>query len=97
MKYETAQKLVDADFPKYLCSDWSLPSTNPEDGNRILQCPSLEDLIDACGSSFASLMVGPGISLWTARGKGYEIRDEGKAEAVAGLWLMLNDKLETHA
>ena len=90
MNYELAKKLKDAGFP-----------VHPECGtcryDGIAQFkPTLSELIEACGDGFANL----GMALyadwkWRAVGKGIfgaSVTGDTPEEAVAELWLRLNNK-----
>lgn len=115
MNYELAKKLKDAGFPQQtLLGIWK-DATEPmrlEDCPKTwgdtLACPTLEELIEACGDKFSTLehynSEYPENHWITKNGRwhaDYKINDEdefecasGKtaAEAVANLWLALNNK-----
>ena len=62
----------------------------PEKADDWFFFPNLLDIIEVCGSKFASLMIGPDL-MWCAKGNGVEIFGQGTPEeAVANLWLALN-------
>jgi hypothetical protein len=86
MKGELAKQLKDAGFPS------SKDNEDYYEEFREWIPPTISELIDACGGKFATLMVGPGLILWSARGNGIEVRGETPEEAVANLWLLLNKK-----
>jgi hypothetical protein len=56
-------------------------------------CPSLPDLIEACGKHFARLYVEA--ALWTAEGDSPPVAGMAHSaeEAVANLWLALREKV----
>ena len=108
MKYELALQLKDAGFPqKYPFYDgetktqyWgsNIPSADEEHRREIptsaVYLPSLHELIDACGEGFVSLeqIRGSTTGDWQAYGKGIGFIEETPEEAVAHLWLKLNEK-----
>jgi hypothetical protein len=85
MKYELAKELKDAGFPGIVLCDCHEPS-------KVLDAPTLSELIEACGERFFSLQTsgkgGPG---WYSIATGM-VTAEGTTpeEAVARLWLALN-------
>lgn len=86
MDYELAKQLKDADFPY---------KTVFEDGELRKYPPTLEELIEACGTWFQSLTYNKSQDNWTARYASMVIKEStGKTptEAVARLWLKLNKK-----
>ncbi len=97
MNYELAKELKEAGFRSQslvmIC-----PHGMTDDVTEILEeckyskvpLPSLSELIEACRGSFGALMVGPGLGLWTAKGNGIEIHSKTPEEAIARLWLVLN-------
>ncbi len=89
ISYELAKKLKEAGFPQ---KDYRLECRDLPNGTApIMFYPTLSELIEACGSKFGALLVGPGI-LWTASGNGLEVHAGNPEEAVANLWLELNKK-----
>ena len=87
MNYELADKLCDADFPKQ--SFWTDEMTK-----EIWHFPTLSELIEACGDDFYSLYRHN--REWQAHSNSdqwdTEIAiGETKEEAVAKLWLALQD------
>lgn len=88
MNYELAKELEQLGFPKVGIQEFRYGMSE-----EVIYYPRLSDLIEACGSKFGALMVGPGLSLWTVRGNGVEIHAESPIEAVARLWLALNKKV----
>lgn len=99
MTYELALELKNAGFPqKDTIKGWRLHKQGtPKDGSyenyHHISCPTLSELIEACGEDFTSLhspkFANP---TWIANGK-YDpyIQGEGSTheEAVARLWLSL--------
>ena len=91
MTYETAKKLKDAKFP-------FLWNYEPQ-ALAFREYPSLSELIEACGDVFYDLQQKPIKEGWEATAfLSLATHAEGKGdtpeEAVANLWLRLNDKKE---
>lgn len=63
-----------------------------KDGYHVVGAPTLEELIEACGIVFDSLVRGTGNSWWTAVSTAGEAQGETPVEAVAHLWLALHSK-----
>lgn len=103
LSYKLCKRLKDAGFSqigdgKILCEAQWYAKQNAE---HILcdhaKCeevyfPTLSEIIYELGGRFGALLVGPGLLYWTARGHGVEVRGESPEEAVANLWLKLNEK-----
>lgn len=86
--YETAVKLKEAGFPQKILGE--VPSW-------IVWHPTLEELIEACGDKFISLVryLNPKLGFYADGGSIDAIlREDGISpeEAVANLWLVLNKK-----
>ena len=102
--YELAKELKEAGFPQdkilFVFADYA------DDGHPSIQhrsqlkpnygqtaSPTLSELIDACGGYFSSL--NRGIDYWFANGvkgvHGFNERGSTHKEAVARLWLALQD------
>ncbi len=101
MNYETAEKLKDAGFPQGGDGHFMFPNGDIlgfKTNEDHLYIPSLEELIEACGDDFISLVVLYDRKNW--RASAYEIADRIEVlgstpiEAVANLWLALNGKNE---
>jgi hypothetical protein len=86
MENKLVKQLEDAGFPS------SKENEDYYEEFRYWIPPTLSELIGACGGRFSALMVGPGLTLWSARGNGIEVRGGNPEEAVANLWLELNKK-----
>ena len=89
MTYKTAEKLKEAKFP-------FLWNYEPQ-ALAFREYPSLSELIEACGDVFYELQQKPIKEGWEATAfLSLETHAEGKGdtpeEAVANLWLRLNDK-----
>ena len=109
MKYETAKKLKDAGYSQEDPRRVPVSLTN-ENVNEILHdallkmkkdcyIPNLSELIEACGDVFYELQQKPIKEGWEATAfLSLETHAEGNGdtpeEAVAHLWLRLNDKKE---
>lgn len=106
MDYELAKQLKDAGFPQnkkmgalyHDRSDYIRIGDQYYDGEWCptntweVFIPTLSELIEACGSKFAALQIGPDL-MWSAKGSGIEIfGQENPTDAVAKLWLELNKK-----
>ena len=100
MNYELAKKLKDAGFSqgKSGSSDncdihWHRDMNDITNPNTEVYFPTLSELIEACGERF-SKMTRSQIGVWYCSEKGHK-RSVGKTpeEAVANLWLKLNEKL----
>lgn len=59
-------------------------------GNEVLPCPDLSELIEACGEDFESL--GREANMWFCIGPLFLYEGTTPEEAVARLWLALNQK-----
>lgn len=100
MKYELAKKLKDAGFPQQTehtyCwveahQDWELDNGVTSTEKGFCACPTLSELIEACGDGFKHLDKEG--KLWYAYNINGHSKDEGELtpeEAVAYLWLELN-------
>lgn len=97
MNYELAKELKDAGFPLKPCKVgpdceqwWYFP------GKEAIHAPTLEELIEACGSDYFSMEeCSPNRSgIWYAKSRYVDVRTEGDTptEAVAKLWIALNKK-----
>jgi hypothetical protein len=88
MNYELAKKLKDAGFPQQPVPFLPLANNSPETMD-LLTYPTLEELIEACGEGFTTLIRSFEGEVWLADG------EEGKTaiEAVANLWLELHKKM----
>lgn len=108
MNYDLAKQLKDARFPQvaddegtlrkggdYLFPDlFKLSNSQKEFEAAVAYAPTLSELIEACGDRFFSLRNEEG---WLAKGfkaPGYSVALMGSTpeEAVAKLWLALNEK-----
>ena len=88
MNYELAKKLKDAGFPKETFRV-TVPSTKYPDRYGQSNCPTLSELIKACGEGFDYLRHKS--EYWLAiSGGGLEGQGKTPEEAVAELWLALN-------
>ena len=106
MNYELAKKLKEAGFPKtamgwikrFGTEDWKPANScemsemtfsgDEEDSNT--PCPTLSELIEACGESFTRLEKKLFGNLWKTNEQ--ERWYHTSEEAVANLWLELNKK-----
>ncbi len=94
MNYELAKELKDAGFPQGVLTDRDLmlSATDNHDiadeDNEPVHYPTLEELIEACGSGFQSLSRKDGHG-WVAYGT-KDVWGNTPIEAVARLWLALN-------
>lgn len=99
MKYELAKKLKDAGFPM----DYNLDSFSEFDKRTANISIPLEELIEACGKYFQGLRKSRLHKHWTATwrngfAKSKRVKEgvyrsgETAIEAVANLWLALNEK-----
>ncbi len=93
MNYQLAKQLKDAGFPQGVKEDH-----RPELVKKLIEndvfLPSLEDLVDACGPSDNYTVT---LNMWgdfttAIKGKHLESGDT-PIEAVAKLWLKLNQKV----
>ena len=104
MNYELAKKLKEAGFPKENFHI-TLPNCKYPDGHGQRNAPTLEELIEACGDNFQRLMHYPKWKKpfkegkWKARGWQFggehhhkNAYGETPSEAVANLWLKLQEK-----
>lgn len=106
MNYKLCKKLKDNGFPQEYYNQWGgkqcvcfdngdgteIHGIDWEDSDREkgIVVPTLSELVEACGGKFGALLVGPGLTLWTAKGSGVEVHCPTPEEAVAELWLRLN-------
>jgi hypothetical protein len=112
LSYKLAKKLKDAGFPQLgngwalTVIDWNLYVHNITLHKKMMYCPTLSELIEACGEEFIELEYKNGSKDWVARGgcdltgleeemkKGrlwkYAEWDKDRDIAVAKLWLKLN-------
>lgn len=92
MTYELAKKLKDAGFPQEDFKVHSAEHPAVKKGS-ILEgqsgTPTLSELIEACGAPFA--LTWKGVE-WLALGLGADGQGSTPEEAVANLWLALNQK-----
>ena len=92
MNYELAKKLAEAGFPQHGNGSWLVPpdALVVRRGDRVY-VPTLSELIEACGVNFLMLSQrNPGA--WGAAGTPYhDVRGNAPEEAVARLWLALNE------
>ena len=97
MNYELAKQLKDAGFPQTR-RDATIPSTDPRYDVEPLMFPTLEELIEACGTAFRSLTFHFSDKQWTALAAKQEMPQprhrtgSTPTEAVARLWLALAAK-----
>jgi hypothetical protein len=96
MNYELAKLLKDAGFPQIKRSERKHGGVWRIENDETIMVPTLQELIDACGEDFWCLIksqLKPGI--WKAQsyrlGGEVEMVASAGDEAVAGLWLILND------
>lgn len=94
LSYKLAKELKDLGYPqdysKGVLNSFVFETDDIE--KEMAYAPDLSELIEACGGKFGALLVGPGLTLWTAKGNGIEIHSPSKEEAVAHLWLVINKK-----
>lgn len=106
MNYELAKQLKDAGFPQEekageVLDDEGLPAI-PGNYEGRLYVPTLIELIEACGDSFGALH--KVLDYWEACGGEYQpmdqdcawkfmLKDSTPEQAVANLWLALNQPL----
>ena len=105
MNYELAKELKDAGFPlKYTKVIYAIFDLIVYDGDEEVKkeggfadyaiMPTLSELIEACGGYFSSL--NRGIDYWFANGvkgvHGFNERGSTPEEAIARLWLALQNK-----
>lgn len=92
--YELAKKLKDAGFPQTgLSGQW--PSNGPRPEDQVY-APTLSELIEACGNRISAILQ------WDRDGNKWSAQADGDSrsseygntpkEAVANLWLKLNEK-----
>lgn len=93
MNYELALKLKKAGFPQSLKTGDELISSD-ESGGDMVKNPTLSELIEACDNKFVRLEKFPkrwdvvGHVKWDQAGT---VSGNTPKEAVANLWLKLND------
>lgn len=102
MNYELAKQLKDAGFPQdkrecqddpYTCCEHGI-YYNGSDINDTPYYPTLSELIEACGERFYALR--RAMDIWMARDDyGFEFKGKTPEEAVAKLYLKLNEKNTT--
>lgn len=106
MNYELAKQLKDAGFPHHWCSEDDCSCLVNGDSTKGTACfPTLEELIEACGKRFSILhMRHRGASAawgnhkWHAAAEptsedSNHVFADSPTEAVALLWLALNEKV----
>jgi hypothetical protein len=102
ISYDLAKQLKDAGFPQNLDGNRQLngqPMRHHSHGSArdcdegCVYVPTLEELVEACNTTFSIYIEGHGADATEA---GSEITGSGDTptEAVAKLWLALNDKPE---
>lgn len=93
MNYELAKQLKDAGFPLPRMGGWIR-----EEGQEPIAAPNLSELIAACGDRLMSVNKHPWKGNWYATGMAtgwFKVPQEfgdSPEEAVARLWLALNNK-----
>ena len=102
MKYKLAKQLKDAGFPQikvggnyWIAQDKPLPQIWGQAPEETVLIPTLSELIEACGDDLDSLVRDMSENkLWIAYRQDGDGSGEGKTpgEAVAKLWLKLNEK-----
>jgi hypothetical protein len=88
MKYELAKKLKDLGFPQHekeIGASYMFSNDNVDEKSYI---PTLSELIDACGNRFGGLKKIP-MHGFMASGLVYGF--DTPEDAVANLWIMLNE------
>lgn len=98
MKYELALKLKKAGFPPTKSGKVVMSETQEKlflHGAKVIEegkcdVPNLSELIHACGKEFESLEKYNGT--WVATAPFLEVSGDTQSEAVANLWLALNNK-----
>lgn len=110
MDYELAKRLKDAGFPQDKC-EWYF-AEKKGDGNFVrkekrkgvlyrstaVACPTLGELIEACGTAFTGITVEEGAGVWPywkacgeRNGDKYEVSKASAPEiAMAHLWMLIN-------
>lgn len=105
MTYELAKKLKEAGFPMESTGFGEFCIHDLPDGMCDKECdyvvsfPSLEELIEACGDYFVDIQrlaendwkAGGGTVVDGKIGYNCEVRAQSPSEAVANLWLALNE------
>jgi hypothetical protein len=98
MNYELARELDEAGFPQGGAGSWAYPTDKlvTRSTDRVY-VPTLEELLEACGDELIVLARGDDGNAWKATGGAipHEVGGVGvgPAEAVARLWLALNNKV----
>lgn len=104
MTYELAKELKDAGFLQRTLGDYDGQECGHEEGEHTRECrvacPTLSELIEACGEDFSSLTLTK--TMWRARAANFirmgELVVDAVStipeEAVARLWLALNRPIE---
>lgn len=88
MNYELAKKLKDAGFPQ--TDDEQRTANHPDGVSDWAYCPTLEELIEACGNTFDALIFNAD-GRWTCSGSGSIVEGDTPEEAVANLYLKLHE------
>jgi hypothetical protein len=93
MSYALAKKLKEAGFPQAGLGHWALPPDNlvSRTADRVY-VPTLEELIDTCGDDLIELHRAQDTGRWFASGYGVVGEGSTHSEAVAHLWLAIQDK-----
>jgi hypothetical protein len=97
MNYELAKKLKDAVFPQGTVKHPDGYDMKFEDWTTHPKVPTLSELIEACGDNFDGLIINRGPlsdsrTKWSCAGNRLVGLGETPEEAVANLWLKLNEK-----
>lgn len=89
MNYELAKKLYDEKFP---IGRFVTQTTTGSDEIKVIETPTLSELIEACGDSMQMLsrIKVEGIPMWAATDTKIHKWALTPEEAVANLWLALN-------
>ena len=96
LSYEKCKELKDAGFPQATVGWGYLDKTDVakfivmSDGPILCICPTLEELIEACGRKFRKLVRWSDTLSEAYSRTGYVCEGEAPVEAVANLWLALN-------
>jgi len=93
MNYELAKQLKDAGFPRDIKNGFLFPYAS-DDTREKLYFPTLSELVEACGKEFGHLNLSDAPLPWLTFDRTEVIYRAGATmeEAVANLWLALNNK-----